>query len=132
MANKEDTAIGSTAHQPETTPTLEASLSSNSTPNSTDKGHSDDAIRPNDGSAGPATVAAGQRAAQLGLSRAQLEQEVGQVMGNLNSWWGGVKKQAGRYSIQVHPLIPVSIRPLEHQSRPRQDRQSGSSRSRIP
>jgi hypothetical protein len=33
----------------------------------------------------------------LGLSREALEQEVGQVMGTLSSWWGGVKKQVSLY-----------------------------------
>jgi hypothetical protein len=34
-----------------------------------------------------------ERAFQHGLNRANLEQEVGQVMGTLSGWWGGVKKQ---------------------------------------
>jgi len=35
-----------------------------------------------------------QSAIQQSISRANLETEVGQVLGTLNSWWGGVKKQA--------------------------------------
>ena len=37
-----------------------------------------------------------QRAFQSGLSRENLEQEMNQVMGTFNSWWGGFKKQASR------------------------------------
>ncbi|ORY22964.1 hypothetical protein BCR39DRAFT_550279 [Naematelia encephala] len=51
-------------------------------------------IKPEDSistSVQPLTTA--QRAFQYGLDRGNLEQEVGQVMGTLNSWWGGVKKQ---------------------------------------
>lgn len=35
-----------------------------------------------------------QNAIQQSISRANLETEVGQVLGTFNSWWGGVKKQA--------------------------------------
>lgn len=41
---------------------------------------------------GQSSTAAG-RAFQHGLDKGNLEQEVGQVLGTLNSWWGGVKKQ---------------------------------------
>jgi hypothetical protein len=34
-----------------------------------------------------------QKAIQAGLNKESFEQEVGQVLGTLNSWWGGVKKQ---------------------------------------
>jgi hypothetical protein len=36
-----------------------------------------------------------QRSLQASLNKESFEQEVGQVMGTLNSWWGGVKKQVG-------------------------------------
>ncbi|KAK8844648.1 hypothetical protein IAR55_006495 [Kwoniella newhampshirensis] len=43
------------------------------------------------GTTSPTTI---QRAFQQSLNRENLEEEVGQVIGTLNSWWGGVKKQS--------------------------------------
>ena len=58
-------------------------------------------IRPsvevNAGSITPQTTA--ERAFQHGLDRGNLEQEVGQVLGTLNSWWGGVKQQVVTVSL---------------------------------
>lgn len=48
-------------------------------------------IKPTENQARQETTA--ERAFQLGLSPKALEEEVGQVLGSLNSWWGGVKKQ---------------------------------------
>lgn len=42
---------------------------------------------------GPSRPTGSAPAAQYGLSKEHLEQEVEQVMGTLSSWWGGVKKQ---------------------------------------
>ena len=37
-----------------------------------------------------------ERGFQHGLDRSNFEREVVQVMGTLNSWWGGVKRQVSR------------------------------------
>ena len=73
-------------------------------------------VRPDTSSPPDAPVLANpepQPAAQLGLSRASLEQEVGQVMGSLNSWWGGVakqvKKQVSLDHCSVHTLTVVGF-----------------------
>ena len=63
-----------------------------------------------------------QRAFQHGLSRENLEQEVHQVMGTFNSWWGGFKKQVSIYShsqVSLSDAIPVSDRIYQSQSRGR-------------
>lgn len=47
---------------------------------------------PTEAAPAPASI---QKALQAGLNKESFEQEVGQVLGTLNSWWGGVKKQVG-------------------------------------
>ena len=56
-----------------------------------------DTIRPSppETSTGEQASTTAQRAFQDGIKRENLEHEVEQVMGTLNSWWGGVKKQVG-------------------------------------
>ena len=46
-----------------------------------------------------------ERAYQYGLDRGNLEQEINQVMGTLNNWWGGVKKQACLWLPLYHHMI---------------------------
>jgi hypothetical protein len=47
------------------------------------------------------------------ISRANLETEVGQVLGTFNSWWGGVKKQVSDFSSTV--LRVVCVCDIHHQ-----------------
>lgn len=52
---------------------------------------------------------------QQSINRENFQEEVGQVMGTLNSWWGGVKKQ-----VRSHYLASlVSILLIESISSPR-------------
>ena len=58
-----------------------------------------------------------------GLSREALELEVSQVLGTFNSWWGGVKKQVGRYPTLADT---VCLCHLHHSSRSGQDGQASA------
>ncbi|ORX34955.1 hypothetical protein BD324DRAFT_593306 [Kockovaella imperatae] len=59
-----------------------------------------------------------QRAFQNGLSRENLEQEVNQVMGTFNSWWGGLKKQSATaytsLKAEVDKTVSQAQADLEH------------------
>ncbi|WWC66986.1 uncharacterized protein I206_100893 [Kwoniella pini CBS 10737] len=49
---------------------------------------------PTGGSSNAQSTRTVQQALQQSINRNNFEEEVGQVMGTLNSWWGGVKKQS--------------------------------------
>lgn len=55
-------------------------------------------IKPSDAAKDDPPKSTAERAFQYGLKRDHLEEELGQVMGSFNSWWGGVKKQVRRLS----------------------------------
>lgn len=69
-----------------------------------------------------------QTAFQHGLDRGNLEQEVGQVRGTFNSWWGGVKKQVSlaAFSANLTDYV-VRRRHLEFQGGSGQNNDSGTS-----
>ena len=75
-----------------------------------------------------ATTPTATTTAAAGLSREALEEEVSQVLGTFNSWWGGVKKQAS--SLEDHSDV-VCHGHLDLSSRPRQDCQAGADRPRT-
>ncbi|EIW73181.1 hypothetical protein TREMEDRAFT_59343 [Tremella mesenterica DSM 1558] len=59
-----------------------------------------------------------ERAFQHGLDRENFEQEVGQVMGTFNNWWGGVKKQSASalqiIKADIDKTITVAQQDLEY------------------